>query len=348
MTLGGQIQWQNGAGCLQGLQKDCSPGRRPELINVICHAVSCVAVSGSKPLPCYHPITATKSLKKKANGRHSISFSTGDGQPVQLPCGQCVGCRLERSRTWAIRCLHESSLYQNNSFVTLTYDNKNLPHDHGLHKPDFQNFMKRLRKHFPQRIRFYHCGEYGEKLGRPHYHALLFNCDFPDKKLIKQGEIEEHNLYESPTLNRLWGLGLTSIGQVTFESAAYVARYCMKKVTGEQAEHHYTVVDPSTGEVHQRLAEYTTMSRRPGIGKLWYDRYKKDCFPSDFITVKGIKMKPPKFYLDHLEKENPDLVEHIKNKRVISAIDSPDNSTERLVVREKVKQAQLSQIKRSI
>lgn len=185
-------------------------------------------------------------------------------------------------------------------------------------------------------------------MGRPHYHALLFNVNFNDRKLIKEGETPERNLYESPTLNRLWSLGLTSLGTVTFQSAAYVARYCMKKVTGEHADNHYSIIDPDTGEVHLRQPEYTTMSRRPGIGKEWYDKYKKDCFPSDFIVVNGIKMKPPKYYLDNLEKDNPELVEHIKNTRVGHALNSPDNTTERLLVRETVKKAQINQYKRSL
>jgi hypothetical protein len=100
---------------------------------------------------------------------------------LELPCGQCIGCRLERSRQWAMRCLHESSLYDRNAFVTLTYDDEHLPPGGSLNYPDFQRFMKRLRKNSKSPIRFYMGGEYGESTLRPHFHVCLFGYDFPDK-----------------------------------------------------------------------------------------------------------------------------------------------------------------------
>ncbi len=198
-------------------------------------------------MTCYHPITAYQSYWKKPNGKSVIAFNPPGGGPtgapvgseiISLPCGNCIGCRLERSRQWAIRCSHEASMYSSNSFITLTYNDANLPPDGSLVLRDYQLFMKRLRKHAsPQIVRFYHCGEYGSNcrvcglsqlfccckmytpgIGRPHYHACLFNFDFPDKRLHK---IENKQpLYSSKLLDELWGKGHSLIGEVTFKSAA--------------------------------------------------------------------------------------------------------------------------------
>ena len=159
-----------------------------------------------------------------------------------------------------MRCHHEASLYQDNCFITLTYSDEHLPSDKSLHVDHFQKFMKRLRKRFGEGVRYYHCGEYGEKYMRPHYHACLFNFDFPDKKIWKENN--GNRLYISESLSELWPFGFVTIGDVTFESAAYVARYIMKKVNGDLAESHYERVDWDTGEVYHLKPEYTTMSRR--------------------------------------------------------------------------------------
>ena len=223
---------------------------------------------------CFQPLKGWKSKTiNEKSGKRSVVFSRNLGLvdlPVELPCGQCSGCRLERSRQWAMRCVHEAQLHEDNIFITLTYDNEHLPYGGSLYYRDFQLFMKRLLVHADRHlkrhpgIRFYMCGEYGENFGRPHYHAVMFNYDLPDKKLFK---MERGNpLYTSEILSELWGKGLTSVGGVTFQSAAYVARYIMKKVTGDAAEDHYTRIDPETGEVFERVPEFTNMSRRPGIG----------------------------------------------------------------------------------
>lgn len=194
-------------------------------------------------MPCYKPLDAWRP--DFSTGSKKLIFSyhparcAGPTPDLQVPCGQCVGCRLERSRQWAVRCVHESQLHKENCFITLTYASEHLPPDSSLHYRDFQLFMKRLRKKFTgKKIRFYMCGEYGENFGRPHFHACLFGHNFDDLKLWKtQNNIP---LYRSKILEELWPFGHSSVGSVTFESAAYVARYIMKKVTGEAAELHYT------------------------------------------------------------------------------------------------------------
>ncbi len=265
--------------------------------------------------------------------------------PVAVPCGQCIGCRLERSRQWAIRCMHEAAEHPENAFVTLTYSAEHLPTGATLVKKDFQDFIKRLRERIePKRLRYYHCGEYGEENSRPHYHALIFGHDFEDKILWRKQN--EQNLYVSAILNEVWGKGHTSIGDVTFKSAAYVARYIMKKITGEDAQNHYQVLDGETGEVHDRLPEYTTMSRRPGIGKTWFDKYKGEVLPRDEVIVNGKRVKPPKFYDAQVSEAELEKIKARRKKQAEKHAD--DNTRERLRVREKVKHSQVNQLKRTI
>ena len=258
--------------------------------------------------------------------------------PVEFACGQCIGCRLERSRQWAIRCVHEASLYEDNCFITLTYDNEHLPFDRSLCLDHFQKFMKRLRFKFkPRVIRFFHCGEYGENLGRPHYHACLFNFDFEDKKLFR--EKYGVRLYVSEILQELWPFGFSTVGNVTFESAAYVARYVTKKITGDFAEAHYEGLKP----------EYVTMSRRPGIGTDWFKKFKSDVFPSDEVILRGKKLRAPKFYDRLFEVEDQSGFACIKAQRIAKGVDRADDNTyDRLRVKEVCAKAKLSnQLKRS-
>lgn len=300
-------------------------------------------------MACFHPITAFRG--PKAGGGSQVVFdknkSYRDLPSFKIPCGQCVGCRLERSRQWAIRCMHEAQLYEHNSFVTLTYSDEFLPFAGSLCLRDFQLFMKRLRFKFGAGIRFYHCGEYGEQTSRPHYHAILFNLEFPDKKFLC--ERNGFPVWTSDILSELWGNGLTEIGTVTFESAAYVARYIMKKVTGEMAEDHYSRLDVDTGEIHSIAPEYTTMSRRPGIGSEWLSRFKNDVYPSDEVIVNGHPVRPPKFYDTIYERSDPDQYSKLKRSRILRSRDFVDNNTpERLSVREKVQLSKLSRLPRNL
>jgi hypothetical protein len=292
-------------------------------------------------MPCFHPLEAFQSrTRDPSTGKRSISFNrfkAFDAEPIKLPCGQCIGCRLERSRQWAIRCMHEAQLHEDNCFITLTFSPEALAlrdNPMSVDVRDFQLFMKRLRKKYGQGIRFYHCGEYGEKNGRPHYHACIFGFDFEDKQLWKVAN--GHRLYISDSLQELWPFGFSTIGDVTFESAAYVARYIMKKINGDLAEEHY--VDAETGEILN--PEYTTMSRRPGIGRGWYDKYANDVYPHDYVIVNGVKCRPPKYYDGVLSTERPYEFEEIKQTRLTNAEQYVGNNTpDRLDARERVAKA---------
>lgn len=266
---------------------------------------------------------------------------------LTLPCGQCIGCRLERSRQWAVRCMHEASLYDVNCFVTLTYDDEHLPAHGSLVYRHFQLFMKRLRKVAP-RVRFYMCGEYGERFLRPHFHSCLFGYTFPDLELFKTGN-SGCAIYSSALLSRLWPHGFASVGELTFESAAYVARYCTKKFTGPGADVHYSRVDVSTGEIVQVVPEFGHMSLKPGIGAVWLDKYKTDVYPHDRVIVNGFEAKPPRFYDKRLLMLDPDTAEFMELVRYRKSLaSSVDSSVDRLRVREIVTRARLAFKARSL
>jgi len=258
-------------------------------------------------------------------------------QPV--PCGQCIGCRLEKTRQWAMRCHHEASLHEHNSFITLTYNDEHMPEDWSLNKEHWQKFMKRLRAKFVQKdpkkrewgqveqIRYYHCGEYGPRTGRPHYHACLFGFQFPD--LVEFTRDGDTIIYNSEELDTCWQhQGHTAVGDVTYESAAYVAGYTISKATGKH-EDEYENLDLESGEIYTVQPPYATMSLKPGIGARWFDKYKSDCFPKDFVTINGRKMQPPKYYEQKYEKEEPERVKELKIKRLKKALEQDKTQQQR-------------------
>ncbi|QXP44269.1 MAG: replication initiator protein [Arizlama microvirus] len=289
-------------------------------------------------MPCYKPLSGFYSEIFNPSGKRSIVFDVRKANvtmPVQVPCGQCIGCRLERSRQWAVRCVHEASLYADNCFITLTFRDEFIPVNSSLVKRDFVLFMKRLRKRYGSKIRFFHCGEYGERLKRPHHHACIFNFDFPDKVLWT--ERSGVRLYRSASLEQLWPYGFCTVGAVNFESAAYVARYVTKKITGDMADKHYG----------DRVPEYVTMSRRPGIAYDWFVKYKTDVYPSDFVVIRGgIKCKPPRYYDNKYDLTDPSECGMLKIIRQRKALASPDNRPYRLNARRRVQEANFQKLKR--
>jgi len=280
-------------------------------------------------MQCTRPITGYYSkIINPATGKRSIVFNRRealpDQEPIILSCGKCVACRLRYSRNWAIRCVHEAKSHEFNTYITLTYSRKNLTYvdehleleeRHPEAPPtlvlrDWQLFMKRLReKHGKKEIKFFMCGEYGPDKGRPHHHAVLFGIDWTDKipwKKNKNGD----QLYESKQLSSAWGLGHCSCGAVTFESAAYVARYILKKQTGPKRP---SWTNPSTGEVLHRKAEFTTNSN--AIGKRWFEKWHADVYPADHLIMRGKKIQPPPYYDRLYEKMFPLEHKDVMEKR---------------------------------
>jgi hypothetical protein len=293
-------------------------------------------------VPCYSPL---KGYKSRHNGGLTFRRSESAGEKMDVACGQCLGCRADHARTWAARMVHESQMHDQNCFITLTYEDEHMPRLFSggpgtLYKPHFQKFMKRLRKRFSGRkIRYYQCGEYGDQLDRPHYHAVLFNLDFSDKELLR--EDKGNFLFISKTLSELWPYGFATIGEFSFDSAAYVAGYCLKKITGVKAHDHYLRCD-EYGVAYWLEPEYSTMSRRPGIGKTWYDKYKSDVFPSDDVPVpgKGVFKKAPRYYETLLASESPEDLELLKElRKQFRAAHGDEYTPERLMAKYKVHKA---------
>lgn len=258
-------------------------------------------------------------------------------RPITIACGRCSGCRLEKTRQWAMRAMHETQLHERSCFVTLTYDEQHVPEHQSLVLEHWQNFAKRLRKN-KGKFRFLMCGEYGEKNKRPHYHALIWGMDFHEDR--EQTEEKPNKLYKSEELTKIWGMGRENpIGSISFDSASYVARYTTKKINGEKQGAHYgELVNTETGEVTlKRKPEFSTQSRNPGLGAKWIEKYESDVYPRDYVVLRGMKMRPPKAYDVLMEKKNPEMMRMLKIKRMERAKEnSEDNTRERLEVRERI------------
>lgn len=294
-------------------------------------------------MSCFHPVQAYQTR----DGRVVFSELGRDDvyRSLQLACGQCVGCRLERSRQWAVRCMHEASLYDVSSFVSLTYSDAFVP-GVGLHYRHFQQFVRKLRQRVGGPLRYYMAGEYGERFDRPHFHACLFGVGFPDRYFFKRSE-SGMKLFRSPVLETLWKWGYSSVGDVTFESAAYVARYVMKKVTGAKAEEHYATVDQGTGIIFERPAEFNRMSLKPGIGADWLRLYWPEVAREGKVVARGVECNAPRFYLKRLSKLS--AFGGIELERDRSARSRcADNTAERLAVKEAVTVARVRMLKRQM
>lgn len=317
-------------------------------------------------MPCYKPLKAY--VKRGKNGNKSVvSFSppksgssivsTGKrdqlvsgthGVLTALPCGQCIGCRLERSRQWAVRLMKEFRLHDKACFLTLTYDDAHLPRlPNGLPTlvlEDVQLFFKRLRKQLsPNPLRFFQCGEYGEETFRPHHHVVLFGEDFGMDRVRVEDSRSGFPQYTSAVLSKSWGNGRCTISEVSFESAAYVARYCLKKVTGKNSDDFYK----------GRKPEFVTMSRRPGIGSGYFEEYVDEIYAHDEVipAIGRPPGLPPKYFDRLLEKVDPLLFEKVKKSRKLSLdfFSDPDTTDARLDVRNRCKESLVKNcLKRSV
>ena len=309
-------------------------------------------------MPCYHPIDAwIHPTQRTDTGKRVLLFVYDPklGLPLtpqlQIPCGRCIGCRLAKSREWAVRCMHEADLYWDNCWLTLTLNDDYLytrPNPYSVQrgqKSEITRFLKRLRKKYGEGIRYFYCAEYGETCffcnnpekvcnekgcgnyypwrGRPHYHICLFNHDFDDKRFFKTINGCPH--FTSDELDALWTdpktglfMGWATISELTPDSAAYTARYSLKKITGDLAEEddpvtgikHYQRID-LYGEVVDIEPEYNNMSRGSqklntgGIGKRWLDLYSQEVLDNDAVLFKELRIKPPRYYDDKLSLVSP-------------------------------------------
>ena len=276
-------------------------------------------------MACYHPISAYKDFHDlhdsgKPKIKFDLTYCKGAYEPVELPCGRCIGCRLAYSREWANRCYLEGLQSKDSFFLTLTYDNVHLPANSTLDKRDLTLFMKRLRTYYErfmshQGIRFFGCGEYGSKRSRPHYHIICWNLPIYDLIYYKTTKLG-HKLYRSPIVEKIWGRGSVVIGLVTWESCAYTARYVLKKRKGKGSKLYYERI--------KQVPEFTRMSRMPGIAREYYDKNKDVIYRSDEIIIKTSDgdsqvAKPPGYYDRLYDVNNHTQLTRLKRLRKVTA-----------------------------
>lgn len=265
-------------------------------------------------MPCLLPETYYRADPALNDGRGGLTKSRGKAlflygasggelNTVTVACGRCVGCRLDYAMDWSVRCVHELQTSGSGCFVTLTYDNAHLPEDRSLRYRDFQLFMHRVRN-AGFSPRFFMCGEYGDEFGRPHYHAILFRYVPGDCKFWRlEGKIK---LYTSDELSDLWGNGFVSVGEVTRHSASYVARYSLKKITGDNASEAYG----------GRAPPFSHASNRPGIGADWFFKYYRDVYPHDNIVIEGKTFRVPRYYRKLYERIDEEGFERVSAEHV--------------------------------
>nr|DAK01807.1 MAG TPA: Replication associated protein [Microviridae sp.] len=304
-------------------------------------------------MPCFNPSVLAVMPWKDEKGGSILKYAgkyIGDSLAYDyrirdntvyriVPCGQCIGCRLDNSRQWAVRGVHEASLYDNNCFLTLTFREECLPDDLSVRIEHVQRFIKNLRKKYGSGIRYFGCGEYGDKFGRPHYHIILFNFDFSDKQYYftnKHGD----KCYTSVEAEKRWPYGNVIVAGVSFKSIAYVARYVTKKITGERADAHY----------QGRHPEFVCCSTRPGIGHDWLDKFGEQCYDKGGkIDFDGHVINTPRYYDKIWAQKHPEWIEAIKEYRQRDAARHlADNTPDRLAVREELMHIRKNLLPRSL
>lgn len=262
-------------------------------------------------MACYWPVEAYQARPGAV-----LQFKGITDSNVVIPCGRCIGCRTDRANMWAHRCTHEATQWRENVFVTLTYDEEHLPESGYLDADALQRFLKRLRRAATLpgaaltadrsgRLRYFACGEYGEKNGRPHYHAILFNARFPDA--TGAGSRRGRPQFTSEQLNDIWGKGRVTFGAFSTGAANYIAQYTLKK-------QGYGRQDDCDADGVWRPAPFLRMSLKPGIGNSWLQKHKTDLRDGFLRNSGGGKAQIPRAYLKRLERHDPELYEDIKTR----------------------------------
>lgn len=250
-----------------------------------------------------------KSFKANENGKHPLTPNPKEGfERVTIPCGKCLECRLKKAKEWSIRCCHEAKYHKESCFLTLTYDESHVPYNNGvrtLEYKDVQLFLKRLRKELSTygiKIRYFCGAEYGGKLGRPHYHMILFG--FIPKDLVKfRQSYSGLPIYRSKFLEKHWRCGFVFVGTATGMSAGYVARYTLEKFKKKEE-----------GFYEFRQKEAIRMSRRNGIGFNWISQFWKNVCSVGYIIHDNIKSSIPRFYRNVIERNDPKKFAKLKKR----------------------------------
>lgn len=258
-------------------------------------------------MACFHPIEGFRS----AEGGLTMSRAKSPTKtPVCVPCGQCLGCRVDKREQWKLRMMHEASLHDENCFVTFTYSPEHLVRPWlnaagewrgSVSAADVSGAIKRLRRRIePQRLRFHFKTEYSPGVLQPHGHGAFFGWR-PSDLVPCDRSAAGFTVYSSAFLDEVWGKGLVGVGDLTAESCGYIANHNVDKLDGQKAKDAYSRFDYSTGEIFEVEPETCRMSTHPGIGRGWIDQFERDCFPSNFIIVDGRKKPVPRYYKQRLK-----------------------------------------------
>lgn len=302
-------------------------------------------------MPCFTPMLAHKSAERGPSGKYGVTFSgkkaLREQGLIKLPCGKCIGCRLERTDSWGMRGTHEAKMMRledrGSCFLTLTFRDEDVPEDGSLNRDHLQRFFKRLRFAVaPLKVRYFACGEYGSLNKRLHYHVILFGFDFPDRKFYRTTK-SGHRAYVSALLSELWPHGLHEIGEVTFQSARYVASYVTDRKGGARKRNRVavTVPHPLTRFAVEVEPEFQLQSLKPGIGEAWFRRFKSDCYPSDQIVIENRIRPMPRYYLDLLSDDEREVIR--RKRRAFAKLSPEEQSKARLATREEVRELRMSQ-----
>jgi hypothetical protein len=313
-------------------------------------------------VPCTNPKKCWEYGKTK-NGKPRYVFKRPEGysgETQKVPCGKCTSCLIDKAKEWAVRGFHESQCHALNSFITLTYAEEYLPENGSLDRQHLRDFIKLMRYHFPKEKygdwKYLAAGEYGssENTHRPHHHICLFGVDFIDKEYLFTNEYGDP-VFTSRKLEKIWKYGFNTVAPVHYRTVAYTARYTTKKIVerGQQTQDKFWI-DTKTGETNYdpiaykkgllmkgKIPEFISMS--PGIGKAWYEKYKNDT-EKDYVTVNYALHKIPGYYDKLKEKEDPELLAKIKEKRKAAAIEieaklnKPSNDSIDRILKNKLKQ----------
>lgn len=259
---------------------------------------------------CTSPLVAYPS---PSGGRPSFVRPPGhSGRILELPCGQCLHCRIGREREWSTRLMHEALFYPGLSwFVTNTFAPEFALPDASVSKETGALYLKRCRHAFGA-IRYMQRAEYGERTHRAHYHYALFGPDLTDLRPARRNERGDQ-LYTSATLEKLWPYGFVEVAPLDAGSARYMSRYLVRSFKGEGLR-PWDFVSPD-GVITEREPPFISMSRRPGIGRRYVERYGHELGAGDFVVVDGRKSPTPGYYHRVLEDLAPALAERLAAQR---------------------------------
>ena len=225
-----------------------------------------------------------------------------------VPCGRCISCRLSKAHDWSVRGMLELYCHDKASFITLTYDDAHLPKNLSVSKKVFSDFVKRLRERLREKglfIRVLGSGEYGDRSARPHYHAIVYGFDFPDREPLYR--VKGSQYYTSPLLSELWEFGNHIIGEANKTTISYCAKYVLKKVTGDKAKDYYG----------DRQPEFAYYPKNPALGREFFEKYTSDFYPKNFITIDGKKTPIPRYFYKRLEQDFPELFNDVSYSNLL-------------------------------